>query len=107
MNVRRATINDAAWIVDLSQRVQTALTAAGNLQKIGPLPLSIVEASIQAGTTYLLEKPARRKRTQPVEKSPISCAKKARGRRIPSQSTRESRSAIEQCPSFSALWHVS
>jgi GNAT superfamily N-acetyltransferase len=58
MNVRQATINDADWIVSLSQRVQRALTVAGSLQKIGPLPLSIVEASIQAGTAYLLEQPA-------------------------------------------------
>ena len=49
MNVPQATINDAEWIADLSQRVQTTLTA-GSLQKIGPLPISTVEASIQAGT---------------------------------------------------------
>lgn len=50
MNVRQATINDADWIANLSQRVQTTLTAAGSLQKIGSLPISTVEASIQAGT---------------------------------------------------------
>ena len=60
MNVRRATIIDADWIVDLSKRVQAALTAAGSLQQIGPLTLSIVEASIQAGTAYLLKQPAHR-----------------------------------------------
>ncbi len=53
MNVPQATINDAEWIADLSQRVQTTLTAAGSLQKIGLLPISTVEASIQAGTAVL------------------------------------------------------
>jgi GNAT superfamily N-acetyltransferase len=53
--VRRATLNDARWIVDLSARVQAALTAAGSLQQIGPLPLAMVEMSIRDGRAYLLE----------------------------------------------------
>jgi GNAT superfamily N-acetyltransferase len=53
--VRRASKHDAEWIVDLSQRVQEALTASGSLQQIGPLPRATVEASILAETAYLLE----------------------------------------------------
>jgi GNAT superfamily N-acetyltransferase len=55
MIVRRATMDDAEWIVELSRRVQKALTASGSLQQIGPLPHAIVEASIQAEAAYLLE----------------------------------------------------
>ncbi len=54
MHVRRAIMNDAEWIVDLSCRVQEALTAAGSLQKIGPLPHYLLEASIQGGTAIWL-----------------------------------------------------
>ena len=59
MNVRRAIIDDAEWVVDLSRCVQEALTASGSLQQIGPLPYATVEASIRAGNVYLLESPSR------------------------------------------------
>lgn len=55
VKIRRATADDAAWVVDLSARVQNSLTAAGSLQEIGPLPLSMVEVSIRGGYSYLLE----------------------------------------------------
>jgi hypothetical protein len=35
---RRATLDDARWIVDLSARVQAALTALGSLQQSTPNP---------------------------------------------------------------------
>ncbi|HEU5378047.1 MAG TPA: hypothetical protein VFV38_21710 [Ktedonobacteraceae bacterium] len=54
-NVRRATPDEARWIVDLSARVQAALSAAGSLQVIGPLPLDRVQSAIEAGYAYLLE----------------------------------------------------
>lgn len=53
--VRRAAPDEARWIVDLSARVQAALTASGSLQQIGPLPLESVQTSVQAGNAYLLE----------------------------------------------------
>jgi len=55
MIVRRATMDDAEWIVDLSRRVQEALTASGSLQQIGPLPHATVESAVSAQTAYLLE----------------------------------------------------
>lgn len=58
--VRRATLTDAEWIVDLSARVQSALTASGSLQQIGPLPFAIVGLSIRGGYAYLLEGEGRR-----------------------------------------------
>ncbi|MBI3971152.1 MAG: hypothetical protein HY332_07660 [Chloroflexi bacterium] len=60
LTVRRATAGDIDWIVDLSCRVQAALTAAGSLQRIGPLPPAMVEAAVQAGHAYLLQTPASR-----------------------------------------------
>jgi GNAT superfamily N-acetyltransferase len=59
-HVRRATSNDANWIVDLSTRVQDALTAAGSLQQIGPLPLESVETTIRNGKAYVFEMAKRR-----------------------------------------------
>lgn len=53
--VRRATLNEARWIVELSARVQDALTASGSLQQIGPLPVEQVETASKAGHAYLLE----------------------------------------------------
>lgn len=58
--VRHATPDDAEWIVDLSARVQAALTAAGSLQQIGPLPLEMVEMSIRSNSAYLLVTAGRR-----------------------------------------------
>lgn len=58
--VRRAVLSDADWIVDLSTKVQAALTASGSLQQIGPSPLDQVEMSIQEGYAYLLEVEERR-----------------------------------------------
>lgn len=54
LEVRRAMSYDAEWIVALSARVQEALTAAGSLQQIGPLPIEMVNMSIQGGHAYLL-----------------------------------------------------
>lgn len=53
--VRRATLDEARWIVELSARVQDALTASGSLQQIGPLPIEQVETASKAGYAYLLE----------------------------------------------------
>jgi len=53
--VRPAALDDAGWIVALSTRVQSALTASGSLQKIGPLPLESTKHSILTGHAYLLE----------------------------------------------------
>lgn len=58
--VRRATPDDACWIVELSARVQAALTASGSLQIIGPLPLENVEQSISIGYPCILETEERR-----------------------------------------------
>jgi len=54
-NVRRATPDEAGWIVDLSARVQAALEAVGSLQVIGPLSLDRVRSAAEAGYAYLLE----------------------------------------------------
>src|SRR5258708_35442628 len=59
VSVRRAILPDAQWIVDLSARVQTALTASESLQRIGPLHLESVEMSIGSGNAYILEMVAR------------------------------------------------
>lgn len=53
--VRRASPGDVEWIVALSARVQAALTASGTLQQIGPLPRAAVEASVRAGSAFVLE----------------------------------------------------
>lgn len=52
---RRATLDDAHWIVELSARVQAALTASGSLQQIGPLPLPEVERMSRLGNVCVLE----------------------------------------------------
>jgi hypothetical protein len=57
---RRATFDDARWIVDLSVRVQAALTASGSLQQIGPLPLQEVERVIRLGYPCVLKLADRR-----------------------------------------------
>lgn len=53
--VRRATLDDVRWIVDLSTRVQESLTASGSRQQIGTLPLESTESSIRVGNAYVLE----------------------------------------------------
>lgn len=55
INVRPARLDEVDWIADLSSRVQDVLTASGSRQQIGPLPLEMVESSVQAGRTYVLE----------------------------------------------------
>src|SRR5215472_6616399 len=52
---RRATLDDASWIVELSTRVQDSLTASGSLQQIGPLLLENTEQSILTGHAFVLE----------------------------------------------------
>src|SRR4051794_32499004 len=53
--VRRARLDEAYWIVELSARVQDALSASGSLQQIGPLPIEQVKAASKAGHAYVLE----------------------------------------------------
>ncbi len=60
LEVRRAILYEAEWIVDLSARVQAALTAAGSLQQIGPLPIEMVGMSIRGEHAYILEREGRR-----------------------------------------------
>ena len=50
-----ATLDDASWIVDLSARVQEALTASGSRQLIGPLLLEETVSSIRGGTAFVLQ----------------------------------------------------
>jgi hypothetical protein len=50
---RRATRDDARWVVDLSSRVQADLTSKGSAQVIGPLALQSVESSIQNGHCFI------------------------------------------------------
>jgi GNAT superfamily N-acetyltransferase len=53
--VRLAVADEAKWVVNLSARVQSALTASRSLQEIGPLPLPMVETSIRGGHLYCLD----------------------------------------------------
>jgi GNAT superfamily N-acetyltransferase len=69
---RRATLDDASWIVDLSARVQDSLTASGSLQQIGPLPLENTEESILGGNSFVLE--TREKRLGTVLIDPLKTA---------------------------------
>ena len=55
MHIRKVALRDVRWIIDLSRRVQDALTASGSLQRIGPLPLDMVENAVQNGDAYALE----------------------------------------------------
>jgi GNAT superfamily N-acetyltransferase len=55
MHARPATSNDRDYIIDLSSRVQHALTSSGSLQEIGPLSRTVVETSIQGSHAYILE----------------------------------------------------
>lgn len=55
VHIRPATANDTEYIIDLSSRVQLALTASGSLQEIGPIPRTVVETSIQGFHAYVLE----------------------------------------------------
>jgi GNAT superfamily N-acetyltransferase len=57
--VRRARPDEVAWIVELSARVQDALTASGSLQQIGPLPVEMVQTLVSAGQAYVLERDGR------------------------------------------------
>jgi GNAT superfamily N-acetyltransferase len=57
---RRATVDEASWIVDLSARVQDSLTAGGSRQQIGPLLLENTEQSILTGNAFVLETTDRR-----------------------------------------------
>jgi GNAT superfamily N-acetyltransferase len=51
--IRRATRDDAKWVVDLSARVQADLTSKGNAQVFGPIALQSVESSIQNGRCFI------------------------------------------------------
>jgi hypothetical protein len=50
---RRATRDDAKWVVDLSARVQADLTSKGSAQVFGPIALQSVESSIQNGRCFI------------------------------------------------------
>jgi GNAT superfamily N-acetyltransferase len=52
---RRATVDEASWIVELSAHVQYSLTAGGSRQQIGPLLLENTEQSILTGNAFVLE----------------------------------------------------
>lgn len=53
--VRRADLDEVDWIIELSARVQAALTASGSPQHIGPLPRQSVRESVAARNAYVLE----------------------------------------------------
>ena len=55
LHVRPALPDDTSSIISLSTRVQTALTASGSLQEIGPLARTVVETSIAGSHGYVLE----------------------------------------------------
>lgn len=55
LHIRPARADDTRYIISLSASVQTALTASGSLQEIGPLARTVVETSIQGSHAYLLE----------------------------------------------------
>ena len=57
---RRATQEDTSWMVDLSGRVQHALTASGCLHVIGPLLLENTERSIFGENAFVLENEEKR-----------------------------------------------
>lgn len=54
MHVRHATGEDIPVVVEMSRRVQAALTASGSLQEFGPIPVAVVAAHVAAGTAYVL-----------------------------------------------------
>lgn len=54
MELRRAGEADIATLVDMSRRVQDALTAAGSLQVFGPLAPPVVAAAVAASAAYVL-----------------------------------------------------
>lgn len=58
--VHCAQAEDINFILDLSVRVQAALTASGSLQEIGPLPFTVVETSVQGEHAYLIQLNRRR-----------------------------------------------
>jgi hypothetical protein len=69
---RCATQEDASWIVELSGRVQDALTTSGSLQLIGPLLLENTEPSILGGNVFVLENEEKRLGTVLVDPLPSS-----------------------------------
>lgn len=58
--VHYAKTDDINFIIDLSARVQAALTSSGSLQEIGPLAFTVVERSIRGEHAYLLQLDGRR-----------------------------------------------
>ena len=55
IEVRPADIDDIAYIVDLSARVQAKLTASGSLQQIGPINREVVSDYVMARAAYVLD----------------------------------------------------
>jgi GNAT superfamily N-acetyltransferase len=52
-HTRTAQPADAAYLHELSARVQDALTRSGSLQAFGPIPMPTVEAMVQQGYAHL------------------------------------------------------
>lgn len=52
---RRAALHEVSWIIDLSARVQNALTSSGSKQVIGPLQQDVVELATSGQHCYMLE----------------------------------------------------
>lgn len=55
LNIRRAKFDDIGRVIHLSSRVQTALTATGSQQQIGPLSQGTVEQAVSESHCYILE----------------------------------------------------
>lgn len=55
--VRSAVLLDAQWMLDLSSRVQAALTASGSLQELTSSTLETVQATIQDQHVFILSFP--------------------------------------------------
>lgn len=52
---RRAGLHEVSWIIDLSARVQNALTSSGSKQVIGPLQRDVVESATSGQHCYIFE----------------------------------------------------
>jgi len=55
---RRAALHEVSWVIDLSVRVQNALTSSGSRQVIGPLQQDVVELATLGQHCYILEDPS-------------------------------------------------
>lgn len=55
IQTRVATIDDIAYIADLSARVQAKLIASGSLQQMGPINPDVVTDYVMAQAAYILD----------------------------------------------------